>query len=346
MTTTTLATVDARTDRAAFEPANLSEALHVSQVLVASRLLPRSISTPEAAFAVIATGRELGLSAMQALRAIHIVEGKPTLSADLMVGLVKRSEACAFFRLVESTGAVATYETHRRGEPSPTRLSFTLDEAKAAGVASKDNWRRYPAAMLRARCAAALARAVYPDLVLGVYDPDELNAPLPPVDVTPAPVVAPPVAVLPPEPVVEPAPRAAPAARRRSTKPEPVAEPAVATDDDRANGPRTPELEGEPEPVAELDTAAAAARRAIESADTLPAAVKVFAAAGVQVDARELPALFEQLLARCGSLVETNEAAGVLVSWKQTGVHLPENVSTLLRGIYNARRSALREGGR
>jgi hypothetical protein len=28
--------------------------------------------------------------------------------------------------------------------------------------------------MLRARCGAAIARAVYPDLVAGIYDPDEV----------------------------------------------------------------------------------------------------------------------------------------------------------------------------
>src|SRR5690606_1638755 len=31
----------------------------------------------------------------------------------------------------------------------------------------------HPAAMLRARASAALARAVYPDVAMGIYDPDE-----------------------------------------------------------------------------------------------------------------------------------------------------------------------------
>lgn len=160
----------------AFEPGSIEEAVYLAKVLVASKLLPKSITTPEAAFAVIACGRELGLTAMQSLRTIHIIEGKPTLSADLVAALVKsRGDICQFFRLVDSTAEVATYETQRRGEPGPTRMSFTWQDAQRAGVTGKDNWKRYPAAMLRARCITALARAVYPDLAMGVYDPDELT---------------------------------------------------------------------------------------------------------------------------------------------------------------------------
>jgi hypothetical protein len=135
--------------------------------------LSSAIKTPAAAFVVIATGMELGLSPMQALRGIYIVQGKPVLSSDLLVALVKRSPVCLFFRLIESTGERATYETHRKGEPEPTALTWTADDAKRAGLLSKDSWRAHPAAMLRARCAAALARAVYPDLLLGVYEESE-----------------------------------------------------------------------------------------------------------------------------------------------------------------------------
>jgi hypothetical protein len=326
MSTNTTTALDLRTDKAAFEPATLTEALHVSQVLVASRLLPRSITTPEAAFAVIATGRELGLSAMQALRAIHIVEGKPTLSADLMVALVKKSEACLFFRMVESTGLLATYETHRRGEPGATRMSFSIDEARAAGVATKDNWRKYPAAMLRARCAAALARAVYPDLVLGVYDPDELASPLstPVVDVTPVPVAAPTVTVQP-----------APAAERRTRKATPAPAPA-------------------PEPVVDAEVVAPVANKdvsdalaAIAECSTIEAGAGVLEAARALLPADALPTVFAALLAKASTLPEANAAAGVLIAWKKEGVVIPDAQLAEMRAAYSARRDALRsEGGR
>jgi len=159
----------------AFEPSSFVDAMQVAKALVESRLFP-GIKSPEAAFALIATGRELGLSMMQSLRGLHVIEGRPTLSADAMAGLCKsRKDVCAYFRMVESTDKVARYETQRVGEPSPTSMSFSWEDAQRAGSTNKDNWRKYPAAMLRARCITALARAVYPDLLMGIYDPDELS---------------------------------------------------------------------------------------------------------------------------------------------------------------------------
>ena len=169
-------TVPAYDNAAAFEPRNISEALQLAKLLVQSRLLPKSVGTPEAAFAIIATGRELGMTAMQSLRSIHVIEGKPTLSADLVAALVKsRGDICKYFLLTQSTVTTATYETQRVGDPKPTTMSFTIEDAQRAGLTGKDNWRKYPAAMLRARCITALARAVYPDLAMGIYDEDQLG---------------------------------------------------------------------------------------------------------------------------------------------------------------------------
>ena len=159
----------------AFEPNSLEEAYRLSKVLVASGMLPKHVSTPEAAFAIIASGRELGLTAMQSLRSIYFFEGKVTLSADLACGLVKKSPLCDYFRLVESTDKIATYETKRRDEEHVTKLSFTWAQAEKAKLTTKAVWQTYADAMLRARCIMALARAVYPDVLLAVYDPEELE---------------------------------------------------------------------------------------------------------------------------------------------------------------------------
>lgn len=120
----------------------------------------------------IMAGQELGLGPMASLRLIHVVKSKPVLSADAMRGLVHASGKCMFFECLESTGKVATYETHRVGARKPQRLSFTIEQAKAAGLAG-DNWSKYPDAMLRARASAALARDVYGDVLSGCYTADE-----------------------------------------------------------------------------------------------------------------------------------------------------------------------------
>ena len=153
----------------------IDDAERLARIAVASGLT--ALRRPEEAAVILLTGRELGLAPMQSLRGIHVVQGRPVLSADLMVAIVRRSGLCASWRTVESTPEVCTIETRREGESDSTRKTWTMADASRAGLTAKGgNWKAYPTQMLRHRCAADLAREVYPDVVLGLYDPDELGA--------------------------------------------------------------------------------------------------------------------------------------------------------------------------
>ena len=157
-----------------FEPGNLDEAVALSHKLAASNLLPVALrKRPEDVLVTLLAGREMGLSPMQAIRNIHVIEGRPTMSAELMVAqCLRHPEICELFEMVESTAVQATFAAKRQGRPAK-KLTYSLEDAKVAGLTNKDNWRKNPKAMLRARAASALARAVFPDLVAGVYEIDE-----------------------------------------------------------------------------------------------------------------------------------------------------------------------------
>ncbi len=160
------------------EPSTIDEAQTLAKAAAASGLY--AVKTPEAALMILLTGRDLGLSASQAFRAIYVVSNKPVISADALVASVRRSGLCESWRVVESTAERCTIETRRRGEEYAESDTFTMEDAKRALLDRKDVWRQYPREMLRHRCAAALARRVYPDLVLGMYDPSEFGeAPMP-----------------------------------------------------------------------------------------------------------------------------------------------------------------------
>lgn len=160
----------------ALVPASLAEAEAMAARLAQSSLVPDAFRGKAAdTFLAIAYGMELGIPPVSSLRSIAVIKGKPTLYADAMVGLVMSSGLAIYFSRVETEADIATYETQRRGAPKPQRMSFSLDEAKAAGLTSSDGWKKYPAAMLRARAKAFLARDVYPDLLHGIYSAEEMD---------------------------------------------------------------------------------------------------------------------------------------------------------------------------
>jgi hypothetical protein len=130
---------------------------------------------PEAAAVILLTGRELGLSPMASLRGIYEVSGRPVLAADLMVAIVRRSGLCASWRVTESTPERCTIETTRQGETAAERCTWTAEDARRAGCGGQ-TWQRFPRQMLAHRCATELARRVYPDVLLGLYTPEELGA--------------------------------------------------------------------------------------------------------------------------------------------------------------------------
>ena len=149
-----------------------------AKTLVESGFLPKAIRTPEQAMAIIQTGKELGLQPMQSIRSIHIIEGRPCMSADLIAGLALSRHPGGTLRVVETTNERCLVVAARAGN-EPTEIEFTIQDARNAGLAGKDVWRKYPRAMLRARCLTEAARCIFPDIVAGLYDPEELDGPAP-----------------------------------------------------------------------------------------------------------------------------------------------------------------------
>jgi 5'-3' exonuclease len=160
------------------EPRSMGEAVKLAKYMHESRLFS-AYGTPQAVLSTLIAGRELGLQSMAALRAIHIIDGKPTLSADLIQALVIRSGKAEHFRCTERSAQKCTFVTKRQGEPEFT-MTITLDEMRKAwpkdqAAWDKSGWGKNPADMLVARVRAKLARLVYPDVVHGIYSPDEIE---------------------------------------------------------------------------------------------------------------------------------------------------------------------------
>jgi len=156
------------------EPRTITEAQAVAKWALDSRLFG-SYGSQQAILMMVMAGREMGMSTMHSLRAFDIIEGKPTLKADAIRALILRSGMADYFRIVERTAKVCTFATRRKGDPEVT-LSYTIEEAQAAGlVKSGSGWTKNPADMLVARASAKLGRLVYPDVMHGLYAPEEMS---------------------------------------------------------------------------------------------------------------------------------------------------------------------------
>lgn len=152
---------------------------------IKSGYLPKAITTPAQVVAIIMAGQEYGFKPWQSLRSINIINGQPTLCAEGQVALVFDKIPGAVINLIESTDEVATYEAQRPGGKMTT-LSFTMEQAKGIRVKKRNGswgnlvdglaWKNYKAAMLRARCASAICRVVFPDATRKLYTPEELGA--------------------------------------------------------------------------------------------------------------------------------------------------------------------------
>lgn len=138
----------------------------------AQGFLPRHLQNPGQIAAVILAGQELGIPAMAAIRGIKLVQGSVTLDAALQLGLMNR---CGIrHEWLEQTATCAKLKLERPGF-APHIQTFTIEDAKQAELTKGDNWKKYPAAMLRARCVSAAGKAFAADILHGVYLPDELE---------------------------------------------------------------------------------------------------------------------------------------------------------------------------
>lgn len=156
-----------------------------------SGLLPESIRTPQAAMVIMMKGIELGFSPMEAFSHIHVIKGKPSLSAEGMKNLVYRNCPKARIEIIEQTDETCVLEGEKPHH-KPFRMSFTIEDAKRAELLNKagDMWRKYPKAMLFSRALSALCRAYFSEFLCGVsYTSEELGATVDengdPVNVTP-----------------------------------------------------------------------------------------------------------------------------------------------------------------
>lgn len=152
-------------------PRSLTELRDLSTIAFKSGLA--KVDSPEQAAVLIMTGLELGMTPMQALRGIYSVEGRPYLASDTMVALIRQSGLCESWEVVETTDETCTIRARHVRAGEITRSFTAADAARAGLTKEKGGHAKYPRIMLLHRCTAVVARELFPEVILGMYVPEE-----------------------------------------------------------------------------------------------------------------------------------------------------------------------------
>jgi hypothetical protein len=159
----------------------MDRSLELAEIIANTDFVPKALRGNTAAImACVMAGHELGMAPMQSLMKIAVIDGRPTLSAEAQRALVLASGGELWFE--ESTATRCVCAGRRRGDKTTTRVVFTMDDAKRAGLAGKKNWQTYPRPMLQARASAELCRMVFPDVIGGLAATEELTDDAVPTD--------------------------------------------------------------------------------------------------------------------------------------------------------------------
>ena len=159
-----------------------------------SGMVPKDyVSKADAICIAVQMGSELGLAPMQALQNIAVINGRPAIWGDAMLGLCQASPKCQSIReWSEGEGDALTFycEAIRHGDPTPKLGRFSVADAKQAGLwkdgpktkkmgrdgpyeVDSGPWWSYPSRMLQMRARGFGLRDAFADVLKGLISAEE-----------------------------------------------------------------------------------------------------------------------------------------------------------------------------
>lgn len=162
--------------RLSLAPTTFDQAVKFAELAAASDLVPEAYrKKPANILLAIQHGYEVGLAPLQAIQSIAVVNGRPSLWGDAVLGLVRTSGK---LERIEETddGKVATCRVQRSGDPVEVVRTFSQEDAERAGLAKKSGpWTQYPARMRQLRARAFALRDAFPDVLRGLSVREEVE---------------------------------------------------------------------------------------------------------------------------------------------------------------------------
>lgn len=130
------------------------------------------VKTQDQALALMLLAQAEGLHPAIAARDYNIIDGRPGLKADTMLARFMAAGGKVEWHSLTDAAVSATF-SHPVG--GALRIEWTIEMAKTAMLTGKDNWKKYPRAMLRSRVVSEGVRSVWPAVIAGVYEVNEIR---------------------------------------------------------------------------------------------------------------------------------------------------------------------------
>lgn len=165
---------------------SLDSLMEVSRVLAVSNLLPQALrGKPADVLITIMYGQELGMTPMESILGIYVVNGRPGLSGQKWLERVRKAGHRAYVPCAtcgqgktEHRGADHTYVADHddkhctitivRGDTGDEHTeTFTWADAERAKLTKKDVWVSWPKRMLLWRAVTTCATVICPEVASG-----------------------------------------------------------------------------------------------------------------------------------------------------------------------------------
>jgi len=154
-----------------YTPTNRTELREICEMLADDKNSPIQLMIKHANFGHHFEGN-VAITAQQA----YILKGKPSLSADAMHAIARKSGLVQFIRVKSLDHQHCTYEMSRKDEPDNVVhiWTYSFEMAEHQGLTRNRNWQQMPMQMLRARALTLGLRGTFPEAVSGIYSADEI----------------------------------------------------------------------------------------------------------------------------------------------------------------------------
>jgi len=147
----------------------VGEVERMAQAVAKSGLF--GVKTAEQALALMLVAQAEGRHPALAARDYDIIQGRPAKKAEAMLRDFLSSGGSVEWHDLTDDIADATFSHPQGGK---VRISWDMDRAKAAGLAGRDMFKKFPRQMLRSRVVSEGIRTVCPMATSGMYVPEEV----------------------------------------------------------------------------------------------------------------------------------------------------------------------------